>query len=153
MAVLISAASYFLMSYEPLSSADPPPGLAMNCSSELMTDFEGLLDGMPYNDVIFNVNGREFPAHKFILAARSKVFEAMFTNSTEEIFTNRIIIEDKDPDKEIDSEVFQHLLCFIYTGRISITTLETFSIGLLVAGISYELDDLLRNILKVYSCV
>jgi speckle-type POZ protein len=139
---------------EPFSAADPPPGLAMNCSSELMDDFEGLLDGMPYSDVIFNVHGREFKAHKFILAARSEVFTAIFQHpTTEENFTTRINIEDIPPDKEIDSDVFQHLLRFIYTGRISITTLETFSIGLLVAGDKYELGDLERNILKVYSLV
>ena len=97
-----------------LSSADPRASLAINCTNELSTQFGDLFDKMPSSDVNFNIGGREFPAHKLILAARSKVFEAMFKHSTKENVTNQIEIEDIKP------EVFQELLRFIYTGRVSI---------------------------------
>ena len=69
---------------------------------------------MQFSDVNLNIRGREFPAHKNILAARSEVFAAMFQHPTKEKLSNQIEIEDIEP------EVFQELLRFIYTGRVSI---------------------------------
>jgi speckle-type POZ protein len=88
---------------------------------------------MKFSDVIFNIGTRQFPAHKSILASRSEVFEAMFTHSTKEKLTNRIDIEDIEP------EVFQELLHFIYTGRLSTTTMDTLAVGLLIAADKYLL--------------
>jgi hypothetical protein len=51
---------------------------AINCLNELSTDFCGLFNSMQFSDVISNVRGREFPAYKVILAARSEFFAAMF---------------------------------------------------------------------------
>ena len=51
---------------------------AINCLNELSTDFCGLFNSMQFSDVILNVRGREFSAHKVILAARSEFFAAMF---------------------------------------------------------------------------
>lgn len=62
-------------------------------------------------DVIFNVCAKQFKAHKIILAARSTVFEALFSSESE-VDVSQIIINDIDP------EVFQVLLNFIYTGDI-----------------------------------
>jgi speckle-type POZ protein len=117
---------------EPVSSVDPP-GLAMDCSSELMTQLEGLLNGMQFSDVVFNIHGHEFPAHKLILATRSEVFAAMFQHPTKENLSNQITIEDIEP------EIFKELLRFIYTGRLSKTTMKTMAAGLLIAGDKYLL--------------
>ena len=51
---------------------------AINCLNELSTDFCGLFNSMQFSDVILNVRGREFSAHKVSLAARSECFAAMF---------------------------------------------------------------------------
>jgi speckle-type POZ protein len=122
---------------EPFSSADSQ-GFAMDCSSELMTQLEGLFDSMQFSDVIFHIGGREFPAHKSILAARSEIFAAMFQHQTKENLTNQISIEDIEP------EIFKELLRFIYTGRLRKTTMETMAAGLLIAGDKYLLINL-RN--------
>jgi speckle-type POZ protein len=118
------------------ASADPPAGVAINCLNELSTQLGELFDKMPSSDVNFNIGGREFPAHKLILAARSKVFEAKFKHSTKENVTNQIDIEDIKP------EVFQELLRFIYTGRVSIATMETMAVGLFIAADKYLLSGL-----------
>jgi speckle-type POZ protein len=91
---------------------------------------------MQFTDVIFKVRGREFPAHKSILFARSEGLAAMFQYPSKEQATNQIEIEDIEP------EVFQELLYFIYTGRVSTATMESMATGLLIAADKYELDEL-----------
>ena len=91
---------------------------------------------MKFSDVSFNIGGRQFPAHKSILAAKSEVFEAMFQHPTKENFTNPIEIEDIEPD------VFHELLRFIYTGRLSTTAMESMAVGLLIAADKYFLEEL-----------
>ena len=120
-----------------LSSADPPASIAINCTDELSTQLEELFDKMPSSDVNFNIGGRQFPAHKNILAARSEVFDAMFKHPMKEQSTNnQIKIEDTGP------EVFQELLRFIYTGRVSTATMETMAVGLFIAADKYMLNGL-----------
>ena len=110
--------------------------VAIDCSDGLSIQLEGLFNEMKFSDVSFNIGGRQFPAHKSILAAKSEVFEAMFQHPTKENFTNPIEIEDIEPD------VFHELLRFIYTGRLSRKTMETLAVGLLIAADKYLLEDL-----------
>jgi speckle-type POZ protein len=120
-----------------LASTHPrPAGVAINSPDELSTQLGELFDKMPSSDVNFNIGGREFPAHKLILAARSEVFDAMFKHQMKENSTNQIKIEDIDP------EVFQELLRFIYTGRVSTATMEAMAVGLFVAADKYLLSGL-----------
>ena len=49
-------------------------------------------------DVTLICDNRQFPAHKFVLAARSNVFEAMFRQDMKEASTNEVKIQDTDPD-------------------------------------------------------
>jgi hypothetical protein len=79
------------------SSADSPV-LAMDCSGGLLTQLQGLFDEMKFSDVVFNINGQEFPAHKLIIATRSEVFADMFHYPPKEFFTTRITIEDIEPE-------------------------------------------------------
>jgi speckle-type POZ protein len=116
-----------------------PPAVAINCLSELSTQLQELFDGMQLSDVKFNVRGREFPAHKNILATRSKVFEAMFKHPTKENSTNQIEIEDIKP------EVFEQLLRFIYTGKVPLEKLKTMAAGLFIAADKYLLDGLKKE--------
>jgi speckle-type POZ protein len=109
---------------------------------------------MRFSDVILNIRGREFPAHKNILAARSEVFAAMLQHPMKEQSTNQIEIEDIEPD------VLQELLRFIYTGRVQVDKLETMATGLFIAADKYLLDELkmkcenyLRNHMSPDVCV
>jgi speckle-type POZ protein len=72
------------------------------------------------------VNGREYYAHKAILAARSPVFAAMFEHEMEEKKQNRVEITD------MDHEVLREMLRFIYTGKA--TNLEKMHDELLAAA-------------------
>jgi speckle-type POZ protein len=116
-----------------VSPADPT---AIDCRCVLSTRLDGLFNSMPFSDIIFKVRGREFPAHKLILSARSEVFAAMFQHPMEENLTNQIKIEDIEPD------VFQELLRFIYTGRVQVDKLETMAAGLFIAADKYLMDQL-----------
>jgi speckle-type POZ protein len=118
-----------------LSPADPAV-LAFDCTGGLSTHFDGLFNSMQFSDVIFKVRGCEFPAHKNILAARSEVFAAMFQHPMEEKSTNLAKIEDIEP------EVFNQLLRFIYTGRVQVDKLETMAARLFIAADKYLLDEL-----------
>jgi speckle-type POZ protein len=113
-----------------------PPVLEIDCCKELATEFENMFDEMPFSDVTINVHGREFPAHKYILATRSQVFAAMFNHPTKEKLTNQIVIEDVEP------EVFHQLLRFIYTGRLTSETMEAMAAALYIAADKYLLDRL-----------
>jgi speckle-type POZ protein len=122
---------------EPISSSADPPVPAIDCTDGgLSSHLEELFNDMSFSDVSFNIGGREFPAHKIILAARSEVFAAMFKHPMREQSTNQIKIEDIEP------EVFQEMLRFIYTGRVSTLTMETMSVGLFIAADKYLLDAL-----------
>jgi speckle-type POZ protein len=118
-----------------LSTLDPTV-LEIDCCKELATEFENMFNEMPFSDVTINVHGREFPAHKYILATRSQVFAAMFNHPTKEKLTNQIVIEDVEP------EVFHQLLRFIYTGRLTSETMEAMAAALYIAADKYLLDRL-----------
>ena len=118
-----------------VSPADPAV-LAFDCTGGLSSHLEELFNDMSLSDVTLNIGGCEFPAHKNILAARSKYFAAMFKQPMREQSTNKIKMEDIEP------EVFKELLRFIYTGRISTATMETMATGLFVAADKYLLEEL-----------
>jgi speckle-type POZ protein len=112
------------------------PVLAIDCSSRLIAFLENLFDNMQFSDVNFNIGGREFPAHKVILSTRSQYFAAMFEHPTKENSTNQVNIEDIEPD------VFQELLRFIYTGRVPLEKLETMAAALFISADRYLLEEL-----------
>ena len=118
-----------------VSPADPSVNV-IDCKCGLSTHLDGLFESMQFSDIIFKVRGREFPAHKLILSARSEVFAAMFQHPMEENLTNKIKIDDIEPD------VFQELLRFIYTGRVQVDKLETMAAGLFIAADKYLMNEL-----------
>ena len=124
------------MKSKPISSSADLPVLAVDCTGGLSSHLEELFNDMSLSDVTLNIGGCEFPAHKNILAARSKYFAAMFKQPMREQSTNKIKMEDIEP------EVFKELLRFIYTGRISTATMETMATGLFVAADKYLLEEL-----------
>ncbi len=69
----------------------------------LADDLGGLFDTQRFSDVTLFVGGREFLAHKAILAARSPVFAAMFEHEMEERKHNRVEITDMDHEVHFSS--------------------------------------------------
>lgn len=121
----------------------------------LPDDLGNLFEIQKFSDVTLSVSGREFQAHKAILAgniyniciyifcmllfaswiiyinecvclARSPVFAAMFEHEMEERKQNRVAITD------VDHEVLREMLRFIYTGRAA--NLERMADDLLAAA-------------------
>lgn len=93
-----------------------------------------LFESQKFSDVILSVSGREFYAHKAILAARSPVFSAMFEHEMEEKKTSRVEIADMDED------TLKEMLRFIYTGKSN--CLDKMADELLAAADKYALDRL-----------
>ncbi|KAL4377414.1 hypothetical protein GQ457_02G030560 [Hibiscus cannabinus] len=75
--------------------------------SDIGSHFGMLLENEEGSDITFNVFGEKFHAHKLVLAARSPVFEAEFSDRMEED-DNEIVVTDMEP------RVFKALLHFIY---------------------------------------
>jgi speckle-type POZ protein len=121
---------------EPVSSSADPSIFTVDCTSGLSSHLEELFYDMSFSDVSFNIGGRQFPAHKVILAARSQYFAAMFKHPMKEQSTNHIEIEDIEP------EVFLELVRFIYTGRVQFDKMESMAAGLFIAADKYLLDEL-----------
>src|SRR5699024_6528915 len=80
--------------------------------NQTLEDYSSLLKSGKLSDVTLSVGGRNFRAHKSILSARSIVFAAMFEHETKENQENMVEIPD------IDSDVFEEFLQFIYTGKV-----------------------------------
>jgi speckle-type POZ protein len=81
--------------------------------------------------------GKEFPVHRYVLAARSPVFKATFSHEeTKEVQTGEVEIEDVDP------ETLEVLIKYIYTDTVGD---EDWTIDLLSAADKYNLVTLLNN--------
>jgi len=74
--------------------------------SELGSHFGALLENQEASDVIFDVGGEKFHAHKLVLAARSPVLEAKISDSSEQ--NNEVLITEMEP------RVFKAMLHYIY---------------------------------------
>jgi speckle-type POZ protein len=101
-----------------------------------LRQLEESFEKMLFSDVTFNVRGRKFTAHKNILAMRSPVFAAMFQHPTKELLSGQVEVEDVDPD------VFQEVLRYMYTGSPQSTAMDVMAPELLVAADKYLLDQL-----------
>jgi speckle-type POZ protein len=107
-----------------------------NKQYRILSQLEELFKKMPLSDATFNINGRKFAAHKTILAMRSEVFAAMFLHPTKEVQTGEVKVDDIDPD------VFQEVLRYLYTGLTRSTTMDIMAPELLAAADKYMLDEL-----------
>lgn len=107
--------------------------------------FGMLLENMEASDVIFNVAGEMFHAHKLVLAARSPVFHTEFLCGHEGD-AQEIVVNDMEP------EVFKAMLHFIYKDALVEEELEatrtcisdTLTAKLLSAADRYDLTRLRR---------
>lgn len=101
-----------------------------------LQDLDPNVKNRSFTNVAFKVGNPPVTlrAHKEILAARSSVFAAMFSANMIENEQNLVTISD------IDAEVFQQLLKYIYTGKTEAN--ETTVASLLVAADKYDLGRL-----------
>ena len=102
---------------------------------KLSEDLGSLFENSQFADVQLYCGGREFQCHKAILAARSQVFQAMFSHDMEEKKNCRVEVKDVEP------EVMAELLRFIYTGKTA-ANLESMAADLLAAADKYALERL-----------
>ena len=109
---------------------------------QLVDDISALFGDRYFCDVKLMVNGKNFHAHKNILAARCSVFATMFKQEMTGNINNTIEIND------IDHEVFEEVLRYIYTGETSTLT-DEIAMKLLVAADKYKLNRL-KIICKVF---
>ncbi|GJN04938.1 hypothetical protein PR202_ga22522 [Eleusine coracana subsp. coracana] len=89
-----------------------PIQLVAASSPDLARDLAGLLKSEVGVDVKFKVGRETFQAHRYILAARSPIFEAELFGQMREKKVAQIQIEDMEP------KVFEAMLHFIYTDSL-----------------------------------
>lgn len=82
--------------------------------SDITEHLAKLLESKDDADVIFEVQGEEFPAHKLVLAMRSPVFEAELYGPMRKKDSNHIVIDD------MQTAIFKVLLHFIYTDSLPV---------------------------------
>ncbi|XP_070538091.1 kelch-like protein 24a [Ptychodera flava] len=68
-----------------------------------------------FTDVTLVVGNREYPCHKAVLASCSPYFRAMFTSDMKERNADRVQIKD------VQVDVMDVIMRFIYTGKVSIS--------------------------------
>lgn len=65
--------------------------------SDIGTNFGMLLENKLCSDIVFDVSGEKFHAHKLVLAARSPVFRSDFYEKTEDE-KGEILVTDVEPE-------------------------------------------------------
>lgn len=115
--------------------------------SDIGAHFGMLLDNMEGSDIIFNVAGEKFHAHKLVLAARSPAFRSEF-------FDKMVGDEQEVSVADMEPKVFKAMLHFVYrdalpedesvaSGSCSPIS-ETLTAKLLAAADKYDLGRLRR---------
>ena len=97
------------MLFEPLSSEK------LDFKHQLLDAISPQFNNADFSDVTFDVAGTKYFAHRFILAAQSRVFEAMLTGPHwKESEAKEIVLEESEETQAI----FPLFLKFFYTGKI-----------------------------------
>jgi len=146
---------YDLASASNTSNHNPnePPNKIIRSSSVnhfvFDTSSQQFIDSMKYTDLTLSVEPPgytspiEIPCHKFMLAKKSDVFDAMFTHDFQETSSNRVVINDLDPEAVIE------MIRFIYKNRVQ--NLERVNQMLLIAADKYNIEDL-KDVCEVSLC-
>jgi hypothetical protein len=102
---------------------------------ELADQIGVLLTNSDFSDFKFFVGNRVFNVHRAILAAASPVFSKLFTSNMKEGISRQCVIKDIEPD------IFQHLLRYIYERKFP-ENLSEVAMKLYEAAHYYQLDQL-----------
>lgn len=109
--------------------------------SDMHRHFERMFQDGKGTDVTFSVDGQLFRAHRYVLAARSPVFDAEFFGPMRQDAIEHVQID------EMETFIFESLLHFIYTDRITLGNVQSADKNvamqhLLVAADRYGLERL-----------
>ncbi|XP_078571593.1 kelch repeat and BTB domain-containing protein 2-like [Branchiostoma floridae x Branchiostoma japonicum] len=66
-------------------------------------------------DVILEVEGRQFPCHRLVLSAASPYFRAMFTSDMAESRQKTVVLQG------LDAGMFEEILSYIYSGTLHVS--------------------------------
>ncbi|XP_071043070.1 TD and POZ domain-containing protein 3-like [Parasteatoda tepidariorum] len=116
-------------------------GILSDSSNILSNDLMSAMKTGAFSDVTLKCGNVTVPAHKFILSARSSVFEAMFSTIESKI----VLIED------LDAVILGDLLSFIYAAQVENLTLSK-ACDLMYAARAYQikgLRDICTNYLRL----
>ena len=112
---------------------------------------EGPINGLKHTDfVIVSESGKEIPCHKFVLAMKSTVFEAMLDmQDSKEVLTGRVQINDAS------DEALEMMVSYIYNTDIQIQDEDIYQ-DLLVLSNKYNwqvhVRDLHEQVGQAVSC-
>ena len=97
-----------------------------------------------FTDITLIVGGREFRAHRVILAARSDYFLHLFTSGMKETSSERITLH------EVEANVFGHILDIVYTGDVSEAASASFDVlnDVLIAADMWQIAGLEADVLR-----
>ncbi|XP_035210635.1 uncharacterized protein LOC118184981 [Stegodyphus dumicola] len=110
---------------------------SINCHS-INNDFRNLYNSGMLSDINIIVGSETFPAHKFVLCARSPVFSRMFQTDMIELDKNDVKISDIEP------QIMDKLLLFMYTGSFE-TSLGEAAEQLYVVADKYDVPALKKR--------
>ncbi|KAL6643092.1 hypothetical protein ACP70R_021273 [Stipagrostis hirtigluma subsp. patula] len=126
------------------TAVDTPLPFVSVPQSDLHQHFGALLETEKGADVVFDVGGQTFAAHRCVLAARSPVFSAELFGAMKESETGGVVRID-----DMEARVFKALLYFVYTDLFLEKTKaegegdeDAMAQHLLVAADRYNLDRL-----------
>lgn len=103
--------------------------------NQMAEDYTKFLESKSLSDVTFVFGEKKIQAHRQILSARNSVFRSMFESDMIEKKNGIVNVTDIEPN------IFQHLLKFIYTENITATDLYDW-LKLIVAADKYAVTSL-----------
>jgi len=107
--------------------------LVYSTSARKKNGLEKLFCNSLYSDLTFVAGGKEFPAHRALVADRCPIFDDLFKDPMKKLQMNRIEVPE-------GAAVFEELLHFMYTGKSE--NLPSLAEDLLVAAEKYQLTQL-----------
>lgn len=111
------------------------PTRSVGDGSSAISSFTAALTDSRFSDVTFVVGGKEFHAHRCILAARSEVFCGMLFGGMRESVEKRIEVPDS-----VDRDIFGIILQWAYTGMARMSARDV--LGVLKLANFYGFPDL-----------
>ncbi|XP_035218022.1 uncharacterized protein LOC118191335 [Stegodyphus dumicola] len=107
---------------------------SMKCPNYI-NDLQNLYRSAKLSDITIIVGSKTFPAHKFILCARSSVFSRMLQIKMSESTSSTVVISDVKPD------IMDELLLFMYSEKLE-KPLEATAMQLYAAADKYDIPAL-----------
>ena len=121
---------------------------------QLIERLDTLRNNERFCDVIVEVKGKEFKAHKAVLAAASPFFLTLLESNMRESNQHLIKIELE----EATASIIEDVLKYVYTGNVSVTEESAHNLVatadyLLLPGLKTLACDFLKDILATENCV